>query len=119
MELLLEQENELNMTWHPGCCYSNGHYSYGPIGRQGPKPGPNDPPDNTVITIPTSVAFSISIKNNDKEIYDKLTETLKQLKSTDNIDINFDRGMTHKKEKIGPKPEYEINIKEINERNER
>lgn len=118
MELLLERENDLVMTWHPGCFYSNG-YQYGPIGRIGPKPGPDEPQqDNTVITIPNSLAFSISMKNNDKELYDKLNNMLQQIKVNDNIDVNLDRGTTHKKEKLGVKPEHEINIKKINELNE-
>jgi hypothetical protein len=36
MEILLENEDRLNLSWDPGCYFDGSKYTVGAIGRRGP-----------------------------------------------------------------------------------
>lgn len=88
------------------------------IGRIGPKSDkPEAEPEPTPVSVPKCVAFSISMKNSDKELCERLMNLMEQVKSNDTIDVKIDKRITHKKEKLNVKPEYGAIVKAMEDKN--
>lgn len=107
MQLLLDRGDELNMDWHPGCIYDgNGNYYYGPVGRRGPGVTDEDLKNPFVVpSIPTCLQYTISLKNNDAQLYKLIITALTDLKNSgDVIDVKMG-GVRHVREKIKVKDE--------------
>lgn len=86
MELLLQREADLKMSWHPGCMHIGGKdYAVGEIGRTGPG-SPKDAPDWKTPSVPSSVSFTITANN--QELHDSIVAVLRELEKTDQIKVN-------------------------------
>lgn len=116
MEILIQKESDLDMSWFPGCQYDpyNKAYQIGPVGKIGPGSIFNNN-DLTITTIPNCLVYKISLRNNDVDLYNQIKELLESFK-TDNIDIKIPSPI-YKNEKISTKPEYINNIIKIMEKN--
>jgi len=115
MELLLENEDKLQLSWHPGCYYYNGKYTLGDIGRRGPGVTDEDLKKPWVCQgVPSSISFNIRFKNKDDiDLFNKLLSIIKKLEG---IDVKFYDNCL-KKEKIKIKDEFREKVDEIEERN--
>lgn len=110
MELLLENEDKLQLSWHPGCCYHNGRYDVGDVGRR----GPSDPCEPWVCpAIPSSLSFNIRFKN--KEDIDLLNQL--SLIKEDGIEVKIYNNCL-KRERIKIKNDFKEKVDEITIRNE-
>lgn len=110
MELLLENEDKLQLSWHPGCSYHNGRYDVGAVGRI----GPSDPYEPWVCpAIPSSLSFNIRFKNKeDIDLFNQLS-----LIKEDGIEVKI-YNHSFKKEKIKIKDEFIKKANEITIKNE-
>lgn len=123
MEIILQNENNLNISWHPGCFkIQPGHYVVGPIGRTGHNPNSLDnivSASDVVLpntTIPDQLSISFSLKNNDKDLYQSLVSLANNLKLDPELEIIINQPrLIH--EKICAKPEYENKVRELEEAN--
>lgn len=126
MEVLVERQQDLKLSWHPGCGFhkkglGKSTYYVGPIGRRGPNTTEEDLKKEIKITeVPNSLVFYINFTNESKDLYETILNELENLiKYGDDIEIKEKRGPYNRIERIKPKPEYEDKIKEITERNEK
>ena len=145
MEIFIERENELNLSWHPGCmfmgmktsssCYSIGEigstgcvgntecnskpeYIVGAIGSKGPSCS-EQPKEITPITkVPSSIKMSISFKNkNDSTLYETILNIVRDLqKSGDQIEINHTQPRL-RRDKVKIKDKFHDEYEKMEERN--
>ena len=94
MEIFKEREADLTFSWHPGCGMQNGVYFYGAIGRTGPAGATGISSNNNSIIeevkIPNTLCFTISMRKDDKNLYECISSILGELKkSGDRIDVKY------------------------------
>ena len=145
MEIFVERENDLILSWHPGCIFmgmktynsnvapeymigeigstgcrgpsSVSEYMVGPIGSKGAS---DIKPEQTspITDVPSSIKLHIGFKNkNDDNLYNSILEIVENLqKSGDQIQINK-TGPRPRKDKIKIKDEFSDKYMELEERN--
>lgn len=91
MELLLEKEAHLILSWHPGCYHIVGSsYTVGPIGRRGP--GITNTETSWVIPgIPSALQFHIKFLQTEQADYDTLANAIQKLAETDQIKVDVSK----------------------------
>jgi hypothetical protein len=115
MEIIIEHENDLELSWHPSCGWIEG-YTY-VVGIRGAteKLGPNESPKP-----PNSLVFNIRFKNkNDVQLLKTIWGMLNELKTTDQITINSFGYHTEPliKERGNLKAGYQNEISEMGKKN--
>jgi hypothetical protein len=117
MELLVERGDDLNLSWHPGCCYlGNKQYAVGPIGPTGPAGSHCEMQRPTEPTIPKCVNFNISFKNCTTELFNQIQSMLDKCVETDDIQVipSKPRGV---RTKVKTKPDYELLVYNLEKKN--
>ena len=77
MATIVAYQDDLKITWHPGCSYGNG-YSVGAIGRRGPDTTEEDLNKEIRNTeIPSCLALHITIPGDVKHLYEVIFNELK------------------------------------------
>lgn len=114
MELLLENEDKLQLSWHPGCSYRNGRYDVGAVGRREPGVTEEDLKKPWVCpNIPSSLSFNIRFKNKeDIDLFNQLS-----LIKEDGIEVKIYNHCL-KRERIKIIDEFKEKVDEITIRNE-
>ncbi len=127
MDILIEEEEHLILSWYPGCYFSGlnscgcPEYILGDIGRTGcsystfssePKVEQGWTPK-----ISSALQFTIKVKRIDGiELYDKVLSVIEKLQKTDQIKVDVTRPYVTRT-KLEPKEEYKQLVEEMTESN--
>ncbi len=112
MNILLENEDKLNLSWSPNCFYiGNGKYSVGPIGRLGPGVDPDNIPPwiSPKVEDIECLSFFIFIKECNPYLYKQIKQAILGLED-ENIQIIYLDYRTIE-EQVGVKEEYKETYK--------
>jgi len=117
MELLLEKESDLTMSWHPGCIHMGGNsYTVGALGSTGPGKSSEQPQWKPPI-VSKSLQFTIGFKTIDTDSYNKIVSAINELANTDPVKVNVS-GIWNTKNKVKTKDSFVELEKEVIAQNE-
>ena len=89
MEILLQKEDILKLSWSPGCHFNGTTYILGAIGRRGPGTTEEDLKKPWFCKgVPSSLQFFIRFNNvGDIDLYNEIKDIIIDIKNTDQIEI--------------------------------
>lgn len=119
MEILSENEDQLKLSWSPGCYFDGNKYILGEIGRRGPDVTEEDLKKPWIYNeLPSSLQFNIRFKNaEDIDLYYKIEEVIKNFKNTDQVNFKFVPPPLQK-DRLELKDEYKEQVDTITKENE-
>jgi len=119
MEILLENEDRLNLSWDPGCYFDGSKYTAGAIGRRGANTTDEDLKKPWICSnLPSALHFHIRFKNiEDIDLFKKIKDII-----NNTVDGRVDIRVVYpklQKNKFSLKDEYKEQVNIILEENEK